>query len=74
MQIGLSLMNQNKSMFRSRIIDVHLHDVTGISISRMKLNVNSFTEQRQTNFHNNKVRFGYFYCNVQFCVVHGKDN
>jgi hypothetical protein len=34
-------MKQNKSKFRSRLTDVHLHDVMRIGISNMEPNVNS---------------------------------
>jgi hypothetical protein len=35
--------------FRSRIINVYLHDVMQIGISKMEPNVNSLVEQRQAH-------------------------
>jgi hypothetical protein len=42
-----SCMKQNKSKFRSRITDVHVHDVMRIVISNMQSHVDSLAEQSQ---------------------------
>jgi predicted PolB exonuclease-like 3'-5' exonuclease len=44
---AFSRMKQNKSKFRSRITDVHAHDVMQIVISEMEPNINSLAEQRK---------------------------
>jgi hypothetical protein len=67
-------MKQNKSKFRSGITDMHLHVMMWIGISEMELNVLIlFRSKGRPKFHINKVRLGYFCCNVQFCVSYVRD-
>jgi hypothetical protein len=68
-----SHIKQKKLKLCSRFTDMHLHDVMQIGISHTEPNVILLQSKGRPKFHISKVNLGYFYCNVQFRVGHGRD-
>jgi hypothetical protein len=62
-----SRVKQNKWKFRSRISDMHLHDVMRNGFQKWNEMLIFLRSKGRPNFHINKVS-----CNVQFCVGYGR--
>jgi hypothetical protein len=71
-KLALTRMKQNKSNIRSRITHVHLYEMMQIDISKIEPNINSFREERQTQFQLYECKFRTCYRSVQFYVVYGR--